>query len=234
MSAIPFIDGTATPSPSLYWMAGIGTLREGSLHAALKQWAARPGDRFEQPVDSFIVDILRGDDVVEIQTGNFASMRRKLAALTATRRVHVVHPVAVERWIVRGEQRRRSPRRRELFSLFEELVSIPEIASRDTFSLEVVLISEEEFRRPSRRRGRWTVVDRRLLAVHDSARFHGPADFASLLPDVLRERFTNADLAAALKRPRWLAEKMTYSLRKMGAIDVVDRRGLANVYRRAA
>lgn len=209
-------------------MAGIGTLKEGSLHAALKQWAARPGDRFEQPVDGFIVDILRGDDVVEIQTGHFASMRRKLTALTATRRVHVVHPVAVERWIVRGVKRRRSPRRRELFSLFEPLVSIPEIAARDTFSLEIVLVSEELVREGD------VAVDRRLLTVHDSAVFRGPAEFASLLPDVLAERFTNADLAAALKRPRWLAEKMTYALRKMGALAVVGRRGLANVYRRAA
>lgn len=215
-------------------MAGIGTLREGSLHAALKQWASRTGDRFEQRVDGFIVDILRGDDVVEIQTGNFAALRRKLAVLTTTRRVHLVHPVAVQKWIVRGSQRRRSPRRGELFSLFEELVSIPEIAARDTFSLEIVLISEEEIRRPSRRRGRWSVVDRRLLEVHDSGLFFGPGDYASLLPDVLQERFTNTDLAGALKRPQWLAEKMTYALRKMGAIAVAGQRGRANVYRRAA
>jgi hypothetical protein len=30
----------------------IGTLNEGALHAQLKEWYRRPGDRVEQPVDA--------------------------------------------------------------------------------------------------------------------------------------------------------------------------------------
>jgi hypothetical protein len=33
-------------------MSGIGLLNEKPLHASLKQWYARPGDRFEVPVES--------------------------------------------------------------------------------------------------------------------------------------------------------------------------------------
>ena len=40
-------------------MTGIGLLNEKPLHASLKQWYARPGDRFEVPVDGFVIDIVR-------------------------------------------------------------------------------------------------------------------------------------------------------------------------------
>ena len=58
----------------------ISTLNEKSLHAALKEWYARRGDRLEVSVDGFLVDIVRPrrgkrarDLLVEIQTGNFAN-----------------------------------------------------------------------------------------------------------------------------------------------------------------
>src|SRR5262245_41716920 len=68
-------------------MAGIGVLNESPLHAALKQWYARPGDLLETAVDGFVVDIVRGDVLIEIQTGHFAAIRSKLASLLQS------HPV---------------------------------------------------------------------------------------------------------------------------------------------
>src|SRR5207247_7872633 len=50
----------------------IGTLNEGALHAQLKEWYRRPGDLLEQIAGSFVVDLVRGDLLVEIQTGGFA------------------------------------------------------------------------------------------------------------------------------------------------------------------
>jgi hypothetical protein len=56
----------------------IGTLNEGALHAQLKDWYRCPGDRIAQVVNGFVVDLVRGDLLVEIQTGSFAPLRRKL------------------------------------------------------------------------------------------------------------------------------------------------------------
>jgi hypothetical protein len=55
-------------------VTAIGLLNEKSLHSALKHWYARPGDRLESPLDGYVVDILRGDHVIEIQTRNFARL----------------------------------------------------------------------------------------------------------------------------------------------------------------
>jgi hypothetical protein len=40
--------------------AAIGTLNEGALHAQLKDWYRRPGDRVEQLIDGFVVDLVMG------------------------------------------------------------------------------------------------------------------------------------------------------------------------------
>ncbi len=38
---------------------GINTMRESSLHAAVKQWYAQPGDELEVTVDGFTIDLVR-------------------------------------------------------------------------------------------------------------------------------------------------------------------------------
>jgi len=42
--------------------------------------------------------------------------------------------------------RRRSPKKGSIFEVFKELVSIPSLIAKAGFSLEVLLIREEEFR----------------------------------------------------------------------------------------
>ena len=82
--------------------AGIGELREGPLHAAIKDWLARPGDRLEVRVGRFVIDLVRADgELVEIQTGGFGPLGPKLDALLDVHRMRIVHPVPAERRILR-------------------------------------------------------------------------------------------------------------------------------------
>jgi len=223
----------------------ITTLNEGPLHASLKHWYAEPDDRLEVPVDGFLVDIVRGELLIEIQTANVSAIRGKLRQLSATHRVRLVYPIAREKWIVRlpqeGEEplgRRKSPRRGAVEDIFGELVSLPRLMARPGFSLEVVLIREEEVRRydPDRawRRRHWVTEERRLLDVLETRLFGAPSDLCALMPETLGEPFTTADLAEALERPRWQAQQMTYCLREMGAVEQVgrERRGILYVRRR--
>ena len=72
----------------------IGTLRETSLHAALKTWYACPGDELEASVEGYQIDLRRGAQLVEIQTRNFAALKRKLTQLVERHPVRRVHPIA--------------------------------------------------------------------------------------------------------------------------------------------
>ena len=222
----------------------IGSLNEKPLHAALKRWYAQPGDQSEVVVDRFVIDIVRRDLLVEIQSRNFSSMKRKLVALTGNHAVRLVHPIAREKWIVKLSEdgrsqlsRRKSPKRGIWAGVFAELVSFPTLLADTSFSLEVLLIQEEEVwrRDPTRgwRRRGWVIHERRLLQGVDRRLFETPADMAALIPAELPEPFTTADLAAAIAQRRRLAQRMAYCLREMGVITQVGKQGRAILYTRS-
>jgi len=186
---------------------GIGTLQEGALHAQLKEWYRRPGDRLEERVAGYVVDLVRGRVLVELQTGGFAPLRRKLEQLSRRQPLRLLAPVPRVRRIGRltgeGEllSARRSPRRGRLEDVFSRLVSIPTLLCRPQFELEVLLTHEDELRvhRPGqafRRRG-WVVIGRSLLSVEGCLRIANPADAAGLLPPELPELFDTVELAEA-------------------------------------
>jgi hypothetical protein len=223
-------------------MSRIGLVNEKPLHASLKQWYARPGDRFEVPVDRFVVDIVRDDLLIEIQTRNFASINSKLCELTRSYKVRLVYPVIQEKWIVRPAiddggviVRRKSPKRGRWEDLFRELVSIPRLLSHPNFSLEVLMIRGEEVRRYDRKRKRWrrrgwVIEGHRLVDVLDRRLFRQSADWLEFVPDGLQS-FTTKDLATAADTDRELAQKMAYCLRHARMIELIGRQGRANLYR---
>jgi hypothetical protein len=222
-------------------MSGIGLLNEKPLHASLKQWYARPGDRFEVPVDGFVIDIVRDDLLIEIQTRNFSAIKSKLTRLSRSHHVRLIYPIVQEKWIVRlangdrsGVIRRKSPKRGRMEDLFWELVSIPQLLSNPNFSLEVLMIRQEEVRRyEQKRRWRsrgWVIEGRQLLEVLDRRLFGESADWLRFLPNGL-ESFTTSDLATGIASGRELAQKMAYCLREARMIELIGRRGRANLYR---
>jgi hypothetical protein len=234
-------DSPPNPSPAREEPALIGTLSERSLHAHLKRMYAQSGDCVEEKVGGYWVDIRRGEDVIEIQTGSFASMKKKLAKLLEERSVRIVHPVAVEKWITRigpdGESflsRRKSPKRGSLYDLFDELVSFPQLILHPRFSVEVALVKEEEMRcedgKGSWRRKGASIKDHILLEVSDRVPFESPRDFLRVLPEGWAGPSTNRDLATALKQPYFRIARMTYCLSRMGLIRRAGKRGNSMLY----
>ncbi len=223
----------------------IGILREKPLHASLKRWYARAGDRVEVAVDGYVIDLVRDELLIEIQTRGFSGMRPKVTALLARgHRVRIIHPIAIDRWIVNVDidgavlARRRSPKHGTVFDLVGELVSFPELLADPQFEIEVLLTREEEYRRhdPGRcwRRKGWTVVERRLVDVVDRVHLTSIEDLDCLVPDGLPDPFTTADLAQRLGRPRRTAQQLAYCLRKVGLVEALGRRGHAATYRMAS
>jgi hypothetical protein len=221
----------------------IGTLNEKPLHKALKEWYRLPTDHIEVEVDGYIVDIKRDDLLIEIQSRNVSSIKRKITELTKQHQLRLLLPIPKEKWIIRIDEsgtkqisRRKSPKRCSFLDLFSELVYIPSLINNENFSMEVILIQEEEIRqyedgRAWRRRG-WVTQERRLLKVLDQGIIATKEDLAVLLPDNVPDPFTNADLVENLSITRRLAQQMTYSLRLAEVIDLVGRRGRFKLYSR--
>jgi len=226
-------------------VASIGTLNEGHLHASLRATYVEPGDQTEVAVDGYVVDILRGDLIIEVQTANFSAIARKIRDLVSRRRLRLVYPIPRDRWIMKLARtpddrvtRRRSPKHDGAIDVFSELVSFPELIAHPNFELDIVVIEEEtvwrfDSRKRWRRRG-WVTAERRLLTIYETVRLRDSADYLAMMPPGLPDEFLTSDLAHALRRPRHVAQKMAYCLRSCGCIQQVGMKGNAVVYSKSS
>jgi len=219
---------------------GIGTLQERSLHAKIKELYNTSDSEVEVRVDGYVIDVVRGNLLIEIQTRKFSAIKDKLFKLMKNHPVRLVHPIAQEKWVVRqsenGEEigRRKSPKKMGILHIFEELVSIPTFIIHSNFELEVLLTREEEIRvndgKGSWRRKGWSSVDNILVDIVDRKLFCTPKDFLRLIPDTIEKPFTTKTLSEALMIPRRLVQKMTYCMRKMGILKIVGKEGNSHLY----
>lgn len=217
----------------------IGTLSERSLHAALKQTIAQPDDQLEQPLDGYFIDIVREDLLIEIQTGNFGAMKRKLAKLLPQHKILLIHPLAQVKWIVRetavGDpiSRRKSPKKCQPLHVFKELVRIPHLLTHPNLTLGVWMTEQEEIWRDdgkgSWRRKGWSKADVRLLDVMATHIFQNVDELLGLL--TVEERpFTNKQLAQSAKIPIKLAQQTTYTLRHANLLHIAGKQGNSLLY----
>jgi hypothetical protein len=228
-------------------VSGIGVLREGPLHAAVKDLLAGPGDRAEVPFGRYVIDLVRADgELVEIQTGGFSPLGPKLDALLDGHRVRIVHPVAAERRIVRVDEHgevlsaRRSPLRGSAWDVFDRLVSFPSLLAHPNLVVEVLLCREDHVRAPEAGRSRSgrrrrDPGERRLTEVLGSVSLASPQDAAALLPETLAlggNPFTTRELGAAIGCRMVLAQRVAYCLRTMDVLADAGKRGRAPLHRR--
>jgi hypothetical protein len=223
-------------------MPNIGLLREGPLHAAVKERLAHPGDRLEVQVGRFVIDLVRADgELVEVQTGGFGALAPKLDALLDDHRFRIVHPVAGDRRIIRVDELgectsiRRSPKKAGVVDVFDKLVAFPSLLTHPHLTVEVLIVSEDHVRGVQAVRGRRRTRDpgeRRLVDVLDRVELRGPEDIVRALPALPTGSFSTRELAAVLGCSLLLAQRTVYCLRMIGIIEAAGKHGRAPLHQR--
>jgi hypothetical protein len=216
---------------------------ETSLHRQLKAHYAPDGAQLEQRIGRYRIDVINGDELIEIQLASLSAIRDKIAELLTEHRVRIVKPIVACKYLVKqkcagGEvvSRRRSPKQGTMLDVFEELVHFTRVFPHPRLSLEVVLVEIEELRFPGhgrRRRGRRNdheVEDQRLVAVREVGKFRTAADLCKLLPPKLPKQFHTGHIASGLGVQRWIAQRMAYCLRETGGITSVGKERGAWLY----
>lgn len=225
---------------------------EFSLHRELKALYAGSEAATEVRLGRFRIDAVRDDELIEIQLASLAALRRKTLALLADprwrrRRLRIVKPVVASKQIIRRRRpegpvasRRRSPKRGALVDVFHELIYFTRVFPRPRLALDVLLVDVEEERHPGHgRRRRWrrrdhVVADQRLVAVGPRVELATADDLWRLVPGTLPEVFHSGDVAEATGLARWVAQRIVFCLREMGAAEAVGKHGNTRLYRRAA
>jgi hypothetical protein len=218
-------------------------MHESSLHKDLKDLYTSPGDKQEVELDGYLIDVLHGKQVIEIQTANFSSLKSKLSALLPKYQVRIVYPIPQEKWLIKypehGEiplSRRKSPKRGRLEDVFSQLVYIPKFLKSNNFILEVLLTRQEEIRRDdglgSWRRKGVSIIDHRLVDVLKRSIYTTLNDYQGFFPMSLPDPFTTKNLSNLLRIRQRLAGKMIYTMRKIGLVAVTGKHGKAWLYSR--
>ncbi|MCK4643307.1 hypothetical protein KAU32_06695 [bacterium] len=208
-----------------------GTYMEGDLHRQLKAWISMPGDRMEASYTPYIIDIVRDDLFIEVQTGSFHTCRKKFETLCQKAKLTVVYPLVLKTYIKYSDKKARlSPRRRSIFHIFNELSSIGNLLSTPGFSFEVLECSVTEHRDRNRSRKGYRITGRTLLEVLGKRRFVCPGDYFKLFSPSLPKQFTNGDLVKIYGIRRHLVSALTLTFRRAGMIRLAGKRGRFHLY----
>lgn len=219
----------------------INTWNESMLHEQLKAYYAEPTSRLEAELDGSICDILNEDgSVIEIQTGNFGSIKKKLEKFLASHRVRLIYPIAATKKIVTMnadgtlKSSRKSPKKGTYLLVFKELTAIAHLIAHPNLQIILCLIDSEEIRiadgTGSWRRKGIRIDDKRMLSFIDSYSIDTLKDLASLIPESVPHEFTTKDLAGIKGFP--YAGQMAWVLHKSGITERIGKSGRYWLYRR--
>ncbi len=214
---------------------------ETSLHRSLKdRYACGKNDRREVRIAGFRIDAVdEAGRLIEIQSGALGPLCGKLQRLLPQHRLRIVKPVVLSRRLVKTSARggsilsvRRSPKRGSLVDIFDDLMGVVRIFPHTNLDIEILGVTIDEVRIARRRRPGYTVADRRLGEIRETATLAHASDLWTLLPAGSDDDqpFTTAELARRLGRPVWFAQRVAYCLRKTGAARVVGKTGNRLIY----
>lgn len=217
---------------------GIGTLHEKTMHAVLKKYFEPYSDNHETKIGDYVADIVGEHGIIEIQTGSFERLNKKLAAFLEYARTTVVYPVSVSNVICRIDEngeiiRRKSPVKGNVLTLFDELYKISAHLKNERLRICVMLLKTEEYRKVcSRKQSRkgFMRLERVPTELVDEIYIDCPSGFAAFLPDNLTPPYTCAEYAAAMSIDQNTARLILYTFTKANIIRRCGKRGNAYLY----
>ena len=222
----------------------IGTYKEKTLHAILKDYYAPDKSMQEISVDGYVADIYTGSDIMEIQTGHFDNLRRKLDSFLSDYPVTVIYPVPRIKYLIwvdteTGEcsKPRKSTVKGSVYRAFYELYKIKKYLSNPNLRLRFPYLELEEHRlldgwSRDKKKGshRYDRIPKTFLG---EVRIESLNDYLQLLPADLPEPFTAAEFGKAVGERKETAAKVAHVLNYLGVIERDENRGRAYTYRRA-
>lgn len=222
--------------------AGIGTLNEKTIHAALKNYYGGDYDQ-EAKIGGFYADIIGENGIIEIQTANWGKLNKKLEAMLDACHVTVVYPF--EKRVktssasdVTGELIREGLWRncKDLSEFFLELYRIKSFLTNPNLT---VCIAELEIERVNyvnektgkrRKKGSYAKTPKALLR---EIYLEKPEDYLELLPPDIKEKlpgeFTVKEFKAVVKPTD--GSLMLEILGYLGVTEKFGKKGNAELYR---
>lgn len=220
---------------------GIGTLKEKTVHAVLKHYYAPDHQMHEIKVSRYVADIYTGEEIIEIQNGNFYKMREKLDVFLPLYPVTIVYPIPCNKWLIWMDEesgelsaKRKSPKRGSPYQAFAELYRIKQYLKHPNLRFMFTMIDVEEYRllngwSADKKKGSCR-FDRIPLRIAEEVLLCCPADYLQFLPYELPEQFTSSQLAKAAKITKKTANLVLNILYYLEIVDRIGKNGRLYLY----
>ena len=196
----------------------------------------------EIPIEGYVADIYTGKEIIEIQTANFNKMREKLTCFLEQYPVMIVYPIPKVKWLCWIDEEtgecslpRKSPAKGTVYKAFFELYKIKSFLPNPNLKLCFPLLEIEEYRllngwSKDKKKGSCR-YDRIPLKLVEEVRFERVEDYLQLVPYDLKEPFTVAEFAKAVKERKEVAGVVLRILNYLHVIERCENRGKAYTYR---
>ena len=220
---------------------GFGTLKEKTVHAIMKLYYEPDEDFHEVPIEGYIADIYNGNQIIEIQNGNFNKLRAKLEAYRPHYAVKIVLPIPHTKWLIWVDEqsgelsaKHKSPLTGTIYDAFRELYRIKPFIGHPNLSFAFPLIDMDEYRllngwSADRKKGSCR-YDRVPLTLYDEILIERVEDFRQLIPYELPEPFTVKEFGKAAGIRHKTAEVTVPFLLYLKLLERVGKRGREYLY----
>lgn len=242
MNLIDKFNNSIQPNLDLYTYNNktrIGNLQEKTLHKALKDLYGEEQNQ-EIKIGPYYVDVLNGNDIIEIQTKQFNRLREKLTYLISLNQynINIVFPVFNSKiiyWINEetGEisKGNKSPKKLKIPQVFYELYKIKSLLKKITVTL--VILDIDEYRNlngysANKKRGSscYERIPKQMISIIE---LKNNNDYLHLLPN-LEEPFTSQSLAKATSVSTRYSNLMLNVLVYLGCINIIGKEGKKYLY----
>ena len=215
---------------------GIGTLQEKTMHAVLKRFYEPDHTHQEIRINGYVADIFRDNEIIEIQTGSFNAMRKKLDTFLEEYPVTIVYPIIHTKWLYwinenTGEisKERKSPKTGKPFDAFYELYKIKSYLTNSNLQICLTFVDAKEYRllngwSSDKKKGS-TRYDRIPVRLVDEILLARKEDYLCLIPEGLPEVFTAKEFAKKAKIKLRYAQTGINILREIGVIKKKRHKG---------
>jgi len=221
---------------------GIGTYKERTLHAVLKNFFEPDKTKQEIRYKGFIADILNDDGVFEVQTRAFNTMRKKLDCFLEDTQVTVIYPAVRNKWLIwidtaSGEvtNKRKSPKAGKPYSVFEELYKIKWMLTNPLLRFRIVMVDVEEYRKldgwnDNKKKGS-TRAERIPVDIGDIIEINDVSDYRKLIPSGMPDEFIANEFKVTSGLSQKTAQTALNVLNAVGAIERIGKRGRSYLYK---
>lgn len=220
---------------------GIGTYQEKTVHAVVKHYMEPDKTKQEVKIGSFVADICNEQGIIEVQTANFNTMKRKLTVFLEKYPVTIVYPVPFRKSIIwidpeTGEisQKRKSTKKGTPQMVFRELYKIRPFLRAQNLRVSILMIYMEEYKLldgyGKDKKNHASKYDRLPINLEEEIILEDVTSYKKLIPEGLPEEYTAKDFAKKAGITVSDAQKALLILYEFGIVKRVRKEKQAYIY----